>query len=163
MEPTPRETELAERLEKMERTVAALNAQLEASAAENQRLNTENKLLREKVDKLVRRIFGKSSEKMDPAQLELLLQFPEEDTTLGKSSASPCTSPGADTWEAPLPQHPAPRPPRQRKPRLPEHLPVEEHIIEPDEAIAEPEAWRRIGEEVSEQLDYRFFYYWSGL
>jgi transposase len=155
MKTSPRETELTERLEKMERTVAALTAQLETALAESRRLNTENKLLREKVDKLVRKIFGKSSEKLDAAQLELLLQFPEEDTALGKSPASPCTSPGADTWEAPLPKHPAPRCPQPRKPRLPEHLPVEEQIIEPDEVIADPAAWRRIGEEVSEQLDYR--------
>jgi transposase len=119
METTPRETELTDRLEKMEKTVAALTAQLEIALAENKRLNTENKLLREKVDKLVRKIFGKSSEKLDAAQLELLLQFPEEDTTLGKSPASPCTSPGADTWEAPLPKHPARRTPQPLKPRLP--------------------------------------------
>ena len=155
METPPRETELTEHLEKMERTVATLTAQLESALAENHRLNTENKLLREKVDKLVRKIFGKSSEKLDAAQLELLLQFPEEETALGKSPASPCTSPGADTWEAPLPKHPAPRSPQPRKPRLPEHLPVEEHLIEPDEVLADPAAWRRIGEEVSEQLDYR--------
>ena len=62
MKTTPRETELTDRLEKMERTVAALTAQLETALAENQRLTTENKLLREKVDKLVRKIFGKSSE-----------------------------------------------------------------------------------------------------
>jgi transposase len=155
MEMTPREIELTQRLEKMEQVVAALSARLEAALEENQRLSTENRLLREKVDKLVRRIFGKSSEKLDAAQLELLLQFPEEETAPGKSSASPCSSPGADTWEAPLPQHPAPRSAPPRKPRLPEHLPVEEHLIEPDEVIAEPAAWRRIGEEVSEQLDYR--------
>ena len=154
METTPRETELTVRLEKMEQTVASLTAQLGGALAENARLATENKLLREKIDRLVRRLFGKSSEKLDPAQLELLLQFPEEDTTLGKSSASPCRGPGADTWEAPPAQHPRPRPAQPRKPRLPEHLPVEEKVIEPDEVRADPAAWRRIGEEVSEQLDY---------
>jgi transposase len=38
---------------------------------------------------------------------------------------------------------------------LPEHLPVEEEVIIPLEVQAEPEAWREMGEEVSEQLDYR--------
>jgi transposase len=40
------------------------------------------------------------------------------------------------------------------KKRLPEHLPVVKQVIEPAEVQAEPRAWRRIGEEVSEQLDY---------
>ena len=90
METTPRETELTERLEKMERTVAELTAQLDVALAENQRLNTENKLLREKVDKLVRKIFGKSSEKLDAAQLELLLQFSGILQFFARAVASSC-------------------------------------------------------------------------
>jgi transposase len=152
---TPREAELTARLAKLERTVDALTKQLEAALTENDRLRTENKLLREKVDKLVRKLFGKSSEKIDPAQLELLLKFPEEESVPGKSSASPCSGPGADTWEAPPAVHVLPRAAKSRKPRLPEHLPVEEEVLEPEEVRAEPSAWRRIGEEVSEQLDYR--------
>jgi transposase len=154
MELTPREAELTARLEKMERSFAGLAGQLEAALAENERLRTENKLLRQKVDKLVHRLFGKSSEKLDPAQLELLLQFTEEETAAGKGPASPCGGPGADTWEASPNAHRQPRPATARKPRLPEHLPVVEQIIEPDEVQAQPQAWRRIGEEVSEQLDY---------
>jgi transposase len=152
---SPREAELTARLEKIERTLGAVSLQLDAALAEGERLRAENKLLREKVDKLVRRLFGNSSEKIDPAQLELLLQFPEEENALGKTPASPCSGPGADTWEASPALHLLPRRAQSRKPRLPEHLPVEEQIIEPDEVRAEPAAWRRIGEEVSEQLDYR--------
>jgi len=37
-------------------------------------LRVENKLLREKVDLLIRRIFGRSSEHLDDQQLMLLLQ-----------------------------------------------------------------------------------------
>jgi hypothetical protein len=37
----------------------------------------ENLLLRQKIDALARRIFGVSSEALDPAQLQLLLQMPE--------------------------------------------------------------------------------------
>jgi Transposase C of IS166 homeodomain len=36
----------------------------------------ENVLLRQKIDSLVRRVFGSSSERLDRAQLELLLQLP---------------------------------------------------------------------------------------
>jgi hypothetical protein len=42
--------------------------------ADNQQLRLENKLLREKVDLLIKKIFGSRSEKLDVAQLELLLK-----------------------------------------------------------------------------------------
>ena len=61
MEPT-RETDLLHRLETMEQALAALTSQNEKLRAENARLETENKFLRAKVDKLVHRLFGKSSE-----------------------------------------------------------------------------------------------------
>jgi len=102
----------------------------------------ENTLLRQKVDSLVRRVFGASSERLDRAQLELLLQLP-------KSSAP--ESPG------PVPERilpPVSRPRRDRTPRLPEHLPVIEEVIEPEPVKVQPEKWRCIGQEVSEQLDY---------
>ena len=44
--------------------------------------------------------------------------------------------------------------PPARAPRLPEHLPVVEEIIEPEPVKTAPEQWRCIGQEVSEQLDY---------
>ncbi len=159
MEPTPREAELTARLERMERALEALTGQLQAALAEAGRLRVENQLLREKVDKLARRIFGHSSEKMDPGQLELRLQFTEEDPAGKKAPASPC-GPGADTWEASPKARHQPRSGREHRSRLPEHLPVVERVIEPGEVLADPGAWRRIGEEVSEQLDYepaRFF------
>ena len=69
--------------------------------------------------------------------------------------ASPChAAPGADTWEAPPTSRSAPQPAPPRRPRLPEHLPVVETVIEPDEVKAAPDEWRCIGEEVSEHLDY---------
>lgn len=47
-------------------------------------------------------------------------------------------------------------PPRsnRRQPQLPEHLPVIEEVIVPEPVKAAPGEWRRIGEEVSERLDY---------
>jgi transposase len=148
------ESELLARLEKMEQALAALAIQNETLRSENARLEAENKLLRARIDKLVRRIFGRSSEKISPEQLELLLQFPE-DSSLGKSLASPChAAPGADTWEAQPTSRSAQQPTVTRRPRLPEHLPVVETVIEPDEVKAAPDEWRCIGEEVSEHLDY---------
>jgi hypothetical protein len=51
-------------------------------------------------------------------------------------------------------------PRKQRGPRIPARLEVIEEIIEPQEVQAQPEAWRCIGAEMTEQLDYepaRFF------
>ena len=105
-------------------------------------LREENALLRQKVEALIRRVFGSSSERIDPAQLELLLQL--------ASGAAPATqAPAADTIP---PESRAKRPPRAQ--RIPENLPVVEEIIEPEPALAAPKEWRLIGQEVSEQLDY---------
>ena len=48
-------------------------------------LRREIALLKEKVDLLIRRIFGVKSEKLDVAQLELLLEQAQAGTRLGKS------------------------------------------------------------------------------
>jgi transposase len=52
------------------------------------------------------------------------------------------------------------QPRRDRTPRVPAHLPVREEVIVPPPVQAAPEQWRRIGEEITERLDYepaRFF------
>ena len=107
-------------------------------------LQRENSLLRQKIDALVRRVFGSSSEKMDPAQLELLLQP-------AGSEAAPAKE---DQAQAPAKVKEPVRPGRERCQRIPDNLPVVEEVIEPAEAVAAPEQWRLIGQEVSEQLDY---------
>ncbi|MCI0350201.1 MAG: IS66 family transposase [Acidobacteriales bacterium] len=104
-------------------------------------LRVENTLLRQKIDLLVRRVFGSSSEQIDPAQLELLLQL----------AAAPAVVEGKTVPEknkvcAGLR--------RARVPRLPDNLPVIEEVIDPEPVKAAPESWRCIGQEVSEQLDY---------
>ena len=124
---TPREAELTR---KLEQTQAALA-----------RAEQENALLRQKIDLLVRRVFGASSEHLDPAQLELLLQLP------------PASTPAAPVATV-LPERSLIRARKERTPRLPEHLPVVEEVIEPEPVKAQPEQWRCIGQEVSEQLDY---------
>ena len=48
---------------------------------ENVRLRQENALLRQKVDLLIKRIFGAGSEKMDAGQLQLLLGGEDEPGT----------------------------------------------------------------------------------
>ena len=51
-------------------------------------LRHENVLLQQKVDLLIRRIFGGSSEVLSPDQLELLLGGNKEGHPLGKGDAS---------------------------------------------------------------------------
>ena len=107
-------------------------------------LQNENVLLRQKVDLLIRKVFGSSSEKLDPSQLDLFLL--QTETTPGKSEAS-------SALEEADPQPPRRHGPRNQE-RLPEDLPVVEQVIDPEEVAAQPEQWRCIGSEVSEQLDY---------
>jgi transposase len=131
---TPREAELTRQLE------AAVSA-LEATRRENQ-------LLRQKIDALVRRVFGSSSEQLPANQLELLL-VPAE---LQTQRPEPVGSPAPPAKNTPAR--------RARRERIPDHLPVVEEVLEPELVRADPTQWRRIGEEVSEQLDFepgRFF------
>lgn len=106
-------------------------------------LEKENSLLRQKIDALCRRVFGSSSEKIDAAQLELLLQLVKSADALEVNRAAP-----VEKASEPV------RPRKERAPRVLENLPVIEQIIEPQEVVEQPEQWRLIGQEVSEQLDY---------
>ena len=72
----------------------------------------ENQLLREKINLLLRRVFGASSEKMDVAQLQLLLSGAElvepasvQEAQSAKAKAQPQTtgSPGTSSSGSPIP------------------------------------------------------------
>ncbi|MFT3990025.1 MAG: IS66 family transposase [Luteolibacter sp.] len=119
--------------------------------AEIARLKQENELLRQKLDLVLRKLFGKSSEQLDPAQLELLLDPP------GKAPASlpPNDAPEEEAAAPNAVASPEPSSPKPRRPRLSEHLPVVEETLLPEAVKACPDAWRRIGEEHSDRLDYQ--------
>ena len=102
-------------------------------------------VLKQTVDALCRRIFGKSSEQLDPAQLELF-EPPKKAPAVGPEDPGPAAEES---------DHRGPRRKQARAPRIPEHLPVVEEILDPPEVLTCPEQWRRIGEEVREQLDYK--------
>ena len=125
---TPREAELSQQLVQCQEALAA--AQVEIT------------LLRQKLDALARRIFGVSSEALDPAQLQLLLQMPELSAAVAEKPSAPIVVEKARTTR------------KARTPRLPDNLPVVEEVIDPEPVKAEPQNWRCIGQEVSEQLDY---------
>jgi hypothetical protein len=122
--------------------LAGLRAIVGTLQAALERSQRENSLLRQKIDALVRRVFGASSEQLDRSQLELLLQL----------SAS--VTPAEPTVIIPPKNEVKAQPRKVRAPRLPEHLPVVEEVIDPEPVKTAPGQWRCIGQEVSEQLDY---------
>ncbi len=116
---TPREQELLEALNELRR---------------------ENALLRQKIDLLVKRVFGSSSEQLGKNQLELLMQLPASATVEAIGAAPEKERAGRSR--------------KERTTRLPENLPVVEEVLDPEAVKAQPEQWRCIGQEISEQLDY---------
>ncbi|RLA43965.1 MAG: IS66 family transposase [Gammaproteobacteria bacterium] len=112
-------------------------------AAQITQLKAENRFLKLKLQAVLGKLFGKSSEKISPDQLML---------AFGVDSVDPET-PAA---EAEVEEVASSRKKRKHKPlseRIPADLPVEEVVIEPEEVLADPEAFKRIGEEVTEELD----------
>jgi hypothetical protein len=101
---TPREAELTQQLADSQQALAAALR--------------ENQLLRQKVDLLVRRVFGSSSEKLDASQLQLL-QLSEARAVAEPPPVVPSQAPRA------------PRPRQPKPPRLPDNLPVVEEVIDP--------------------------------
>jgi len=128
---------LQNQLRELRKQVGLLEEALEQS-------RRENTLLRQKLDALARRFFGKKSEQLNAAQLELLLSGLAE----GNAELSEEKEP---------PAQPAPRRTRTstRRIRTPDNLEVVRPVIEPELVKAEPEHWKRIGQEVSRQLDYQ--------
>jgi len=126
---TAREAELTQRLAESQQALAAALR--------------ENQLLREKVNLLLRRVFGASSEQLDPAQLQLLLS--------GVELVAPAAEPQG---QAPTAKAQVQAPRKAKVQRLPQNLPVVEEVIDPEPVKAAPEQFRQIGQEVSEQLDY---------
>lgn len=119
-------------------------------AAETQTLQNEIKYLNEKVKYLLKQLFGSKSEKIDPNQLTLLLNGPELPVMNEEALA--------EVEEV----TPAPRRAKRRPlaERLPDDLPVETVVIEPEEVLAHPEEYKKIGEETLIELDMepaRFF------
>jgi hypothetical protein len=101
-------------------------------------LQTENQLLRKKLELFLQRYFGGTkNESLDPKQLELLLA--------GLTAVSAPT-PVAEQ-QTPARVATAVRPVRQP---LPAHLETERVVLEPVEVQQQPAGWRKLGEEVTE-------------
>jgi transposase len=112
-------------------------------------LRAENKLLRKKVEHLIRIIHGSKSEKLDPDQLELML---------GDGAKKPGEAGGAEDAlaevEKDIKNTAASKRRSPRKIRLPEDIPTKTEILVPDEVRENPDAWRKIAERSTVHLDY---------
>jgi len=128
--------ELQTQINRLQEQVASLQQALEQS-------RRENTVLRQKLDALARRFFGKKSEQLNAAQLELLLQGLVEEVVSEEKKEPPA--------------RPAPRAASSSSQRIrtPDHLEVVRQVIEPELVLAEPDRWKKIGEEVSRRLDYQ--------
>jgi len=111
-------------------------------AALIERLVCEKQELKQRLDWLLRRMFGRSSEKNDPNQLRL--EFGSESVLPGEPEAEDAVAEVVSSCKKRT----------RRAMKLPENLPVVEEVIEPEEVKAEPGSFKRIGEEVFEQLDF---------
>lgn len=130
-------------LEELSGRVATLEADQARLHEENERLQTENRLLRQKLDHFIRHYFGgQRNEAISQAQLELLLQG----------------LPNLVAVEKPAPPPPVERPARTthagRRVLAEDRLETQEEVIEPAEVQAQPEGWRKISEERTTQLDW---------
>lgn len=106
----------------------------------------ENTLLRQKLDALAQRFFGKKSEQLDSQQLTLLLS--------GLNEASVEAPPSKPRQLSLLSLRKDSQPKTQRI-RVPENLEVVSQVIEPEIVQAEPGQWKQISQEVSRLLDYQ--------
>lgn len=105
-------------------------------------LIAENKKLNERINYLIRQMFGRRSEKLDPNQLKLLLGLDEE----------PEVDEAEPEDEPPSPPNGSKKKRRLIKDRLPDNLPIRTEYIDPPEVEADPSAYVQIGEESLTEL-----------
>ena len=158
MPDSPRDALLQQENATLREMNKTLQAQIGTLTQRIEQLTQDNAVLRLKVDAMARKLFGKSSEKLDPAQLQMVfeaLQNEGPDSELKKSEAS---GSNADNSEAEADKGVSVAKPVKRRKRtledIIEGLPVVDVILEPEAVKAEPEAWRCMGEEVTKLINY---------
>ena len=105
---------------------------------------TENRLLRQKLDQYIRHYFGgQRNEGLDKHQLELLLQ--------GLPNVIALPTPETQDHYT-LTRRGTPHPVRRMLAE--DKLETHEIVIEPEEVQAQPEGWKKISEERTSQLDW---------
>lgn len=109
----------------------------------NGTLEQEIHFLKQKEKFLLNLLYGSKSEKVSPEHLEL---------QLGDKPAELTEDEIEEVCEEAKPVRKK-RKLKSRSEKLPADIPIEEVVIEPEEVKATPDAYRRIGEEVTEELD----------
>lgn len=129
-----------------EQELLAENARLRADL---ERVMLENQILREKINLMLARLFDKSSESIDPSQLELF------DPDAAKKAVAAAPADPGPAAEEPGHEDSSKKKRAPRKLRDLTHLPVEETILTRDEVLANPEDYRLIERIVTDRLDYQ--------
>lgn len=134
---------LPNELSTLQALVSTLQGALQTAQSLTESLQVENKLLRQKLEQFLKRYFGGTkNEGLDPKQLELLLAGLAAVTTAAAVTEQP--KPARSTVTAKAVRQP-----------LPAHLETERVVLEPQEVQQQPEGWRKLGEEVTEELDWK--------
>ncbi len=130
-------------LSTLQALVSTLQGALQTAQSLTESLQVENKLLRQKLELFLKRYFGGTkNEGLDPKQLELLLAGLAAMATPTAVVEKPKSARSTTTAKA------------VRQP-LPAHLETERVVLEPQEVEQQPAGWRKLGEEVTEELDWK--------
>ena len=116
-----------------------------ALRAEVARLRIENQLLRERIHIIIKQLFDKKSETLDPTQLELLL---DPDAAKKAEAAAPA-DPGPAAEAVPAKKR------SPRKPRDLSHLEVRETVLVHDDVTLNPTAFRELERINTDRLDFQ--------
>jgi len=123
--------------------VEELTARVATLETENTRLQTENRLLRQKLDQYIRHYFGgQRNEGLNQQQMEMLLQGLPNVIALPAPEPKPAAASRLGT------PHPV------RRMLAEDKLETHEIVIEPEEVKAQPDGWKKISEERTSQLDW---------
>jgi transposase len=128
--------------------LSALEKELAALKAENAYLKAELARKDKIIAGLQQRLFGSSSEKLDPAQLQLLF----DEIVMGKPLPPPENGDEPSAPEEPKTKRATNR--RNKADRFPQNLKILiEKTITPEEVLANPDDWKLIGQEHTDELD----------
>ena len=158
MPDSPRDALLQQENATLREMNKTLQAQIGTLTQRIEQLTQDNLVLRLKVDAMARKLFGKSSEKLDPAQLQMVFEALQNEGPGSELKKSEASGSNADNSEAEADKGVSVAKPVKRRKRtledIIEGLPVVDVILEPEAVKAEPEAWRCMGEEVTKLINY---------
>lgn len=117
--------------------------ELEKALARIDELERTNQILRDRMDAVLRRFFGsRTSDAIDPAQLELVMQGMD----VSQAVTTPLVPAITNVFTKPKG--------KAKRRRLPDNLPTETVFLDPAEVLESPDDWKLIGEERTEELDW---------